>query len=514
MSNVTRFRLFLVGLFVLAALATVGVQMRNGFYTRELGSDPDEPAHAVTALMVRDYLASSLGTNPAAFATQYYQHFPKVALGHYPPVFYGLAGFWLLPSPSVKALGVLQALLTALLVVSAAGLMARRMPWWLAGLLALGWSFMPLMQKQSSMVMADSLLAVVCLWSLIAWQKFVRSGTAASSVAFGCLAALAILTKGSAWLLGAVPPVYILLSRAWELLKNWRLWLAPLPVALLAVPWQLFSSKITARGMTSDTSAEHLGKAVTFYLEALPRSLTWPVALVLVIALGAILVRWHRSSEEREDDHSSAALVLATLLVVFLVPAGVTTRYLLPMFYPALILVSCLLWRWQPWSVLIVALASIASVDLPEPQQVDGYSEALGHIHRVSRTDGDLRILVVSDARGEGSVVAEVAFNKTSASDFSSTVYRASKELAEQDWLGRNYKAKATDLAALSTLLNQREVDWILVDYSVQDDRRAPYFGLVEKVLESSAWAHSADLPAIRTPGGQGRLALYQSRNL
>ena len=514
MSKTARFRLFLAALFIVSVLATIGVQSRNGFYSRELGSDPDEPAHAVTSLMVRDYLVGNLGSNPAAFANRYYQHYPKVALGHYPPVFYGVSGVWMLPMPSVKALGVLQAILTGLLVVTAAGLMAKCVPWWLSGALALGWSFMPLMQKQSSMVMADILLAVLCLWSLMAWQKFVRSGTASAALAFGFLAALAILTKGSAWLLGAVPPVYILISRSWELLKNWRLWLAPLPVALLAVPWQLFSSKITARGMTDDTASEHMGKAVAFYAEALPRTLSWPVALVLILALVACIVQWRRTPSEADDDRFQAALILATLLLVFLVPAGLTTRYLMPMFYPALILVAAMLWRWQRWSLLIVAIAASASVELPEPQKVDGYSEALALIHQNSAADDDLRILVVSDARGEGSLVAEVAFSKTSASDFSSTVYRASKELAEQDWLGRKYKAKAADLPALSQLLADRRVDWIVMDHSVQEKLRAPYFELVEQVLMGGAWTHSADIPAVRTPGGQGRLALYQPRKL
>src|SRR5664280_2187093 len=63
-------------------------QSVSGAYRAELAAHADEAAHYVTGLMLRDYAASFFPTSPVRFAEQYYLHYPKVAIGHWPPVFY------------------------------------------------------------------------------------------------------------------------------------------------------------------------------------------------------------------------------------------------------------------------------------------------------------------------------------------------------------------------------------------------------------------------------------------
>jgi len=74
-----------------AALQWVAGAFRSGF-----GANPDEPAHYVTGLMVRDYVAQLLPGSPIAFAQNYYLHYPAVAFGHWPPMFYVLQALWTL----------------------------------------------------------------------------------------------------------------------------------------------------------------------------------------------------------------------------------------------------------------------------------------------------------------------------------------------------------------------------------------------------------------------------------
>src|SRR5262245_31282128 len=101
-----------VGLF---GLITV-LQLLSGAYRSEFGSHSDEPAHVVTGLMVRDYLASPDWYSPLAFAKDYYAHYPKVALGHWPPAFYVLEAIWMLLFGATRAsLLVLIACLSAML---------------------------------------------------------------------------------------------------------------------------------------------------------------------------------------------------------------------------------------------------------------------------------------------------------------------------------------------------------------------------------------------------------------
>jgi hypothetical protein len=74
----------------------VTLQVLGGAYASGFGGYPDEPAHLVTSLMVRDFVAGLHFRHPWQFAQQYYLHYPKVAIGVWPPVFYGALGAWFL----------------------------------------------------------------------------------------------------------------------------------------------------------------------------------------------------------------------------------------------------------------------------------------------------------------------------------------------------------------------------------------------------------------------------------
>ena len=74
----------------------VALQWSAGAYRSEFGAHPDESAHYVTGLMVRQYVAGRAPQPPFAFARAYYEHYPKVAIGHWPPAFYLLQTGWTL----------------------------------------------------------------------------------------------------------------------------------------------------------------------------------------------------------------------------------------------------------------------------------------------------------------------------------------------------------------------------------------------------------------------------------
>jgi hypothetical protein len=73
----------------------VFLQWRSGAYTADLASNEDEAAHAVSSLLVHDYLArpfrppaKPMPAHPMRFAERYYAHYPKLAIGHWPPFLY------------------------------------------------------------------------------------------------------------------------------------------------------------------------------------------------------------------------------------------------------------------------------------------------------------------------------------------------------------------------------------------------------------------------------------------
>ena len=76
-------RTTLLAFLMFFAFAVV-LQAWHGAYSAEFSGNPDEPAHYVTGVMVRDYLASFPWHPPMPFARDFYDHYPIVAIGHWP----------------------------------------------------------------------------------------------------------------------------------------------------------------------------------------------------------------------------------------------------------------------------------------------------------------------------------------------------------------------------------------------------------------------------------------------
>src|SRR5689334_23060800 len=72
--------------FAVAISVTILLQVLGGAWKAECGGYPDEPAHFMTGLMIRDYLVSGFHKSPIAFAEDYYLHYPKVAFGMWGPL--------------------------------------------------------------------------------------------------------------------------------------------------------------------------------------------------------------------------------------------------------------------------------------------------------------------------------------------------------------------------------------------------------------------------------------------
>src|SRR5712692_1215352 len=85
-----------IGVAASFLLLCVFIQGFTGAWDAPFFAYPDEPSHFVGAVMVRDYLASGLSSNPYEFARNYYSHYPFFAVGYWPPLFYVLTGFWFL----------------------------------------------------------------------------------------------------------------------------------------------------------------------------------------------------------------------------------------------------------------------------------------------------------------------------------------------------------------------------------------------------------------------------------
>jgi hypothetical protein len=490
----------------------------RGAWQSDLGGDPDEAAHAVTALMVRDYLADGWSQHPLAFAERYYADFPKVALGHYPPVFYLIAGAWLLPYASISSLFLLQGVLAALICSmvyrfvakgqeNAGGLVAAMMT-----------ALLPTGLKQMQLVMSDLLLTLLGLAAALLWRDYLNRPKASRALGFGFITAVAILTKGSALGLCAIPPLATLACGRFNLVKRLSWWLCGVPVALLAAPWMLYSSKITVEGMLYVPLLQFVPDAAAFYLDALPNTLGWPLA-----AMGLAGAAWLMLRPSQCPNPSQAAalgaLACGTLLIVLLVPAGMTTRYLLPCL-PVLVAGAVMILqrikKYIPhghlFGGLVVAGCMFYMPGCPA-KEVKGFSAAV-QLSGVPSLDAPAsqNWLVASDPRGEGAIIAAAAFATQRRSPSLLRVYRGSKELAASDWMGRGYKVAFENAESLLDHLNKQDITRVFVDLSVPENARKEHEKLLETAMRSQSelWHLDFEQEVKRAPGQTGRLLVFK----
>lgn len=517
------------GAYFLLALA---LMVESGAWHSDFGGHADEAAHVVTGLMVRDYLAGGFREHwhPVRYAEAYYERFPKVAIGHYPPGFYLVEALWLLP---VRSGGALLAMMAALAATGGVYV------WWLGGRLlagrwagpALGALFvaMPLVRTYTGIVMSDLLLVVLMGLAVVSFARFLESGRSRDSLAFGIWAVAAILTKAGGLVLALVPPLAIVLAGKWRLVTNWRLWLAPVPVALLGLPWMLMTSEVTLEGKSSLTGMEYLREAVRSYPTALFLELGG--LMVLLLGIGTVGLAWQRWAKGgRVSEPLPAALWALTIaLPVFfcLVPTGVDARYLLPLVPGGLVLAAATLEQvsarllgatWWNWLAMGFALAVFADTFRPVEKSYTGASEAIRRAVAVGdsglpETDDARpvsRILVSAGASGEGALTAAAALIAPDRTE----ILRAGKVLASSDWLGRGYALNFQDEAGLRQILKQRQVDAVIVEISPDGDKRPP----VEHERRLQSWLESGGegispaevIESERRRGKHGEFRLYR----
>ena len=506
-------------LFILLLVFHLTFQSMHGAWTSDLAGDPDEAAHAVTSLMLRDYLAGGWQQQPMVFAQNYYADFPKVALGHYPPGYYLLAGAWLLPFASIESLFILQSVLAAALGTLIYRIASRILPVPAAAGAGLLSAVLPFTLKQAEFVMSDLMLGVLCLLATAAWADYLQRPTKRRALAFGGLAALAILTKGSALALCLVPPVATVLSGRWFLIKRLSWWLSALPVVLLAGPWMLYSTKITAEGMTHQPLADFVQQAVAFYATSLPHVFGWLLIVCMLIGIGCVLRTCIPTPADSALPASFIGLLAGVVAVCLLVPAGFSTRYLLPAL-PALLIASVTAihavcarlpkGRWLAfWAVILAAFALTAR--WPE-KHVTGFTDAVESAGLPELGAERANWLVASDPRGEGAIIAAAAFQCVQRSPSLLRVYRGSKELSTSDWLGRGYQLAFAGDAELLAALDQKHIRRVFIDLSVAEDQRKEHERQLRRALEHAPdrWALDFEQPVMRGPEATGRLLVFK----
>ncbi len=518
---------FLTSVAVLGALFALAVilQILSGAYKSEFGAYPDEPAHYVTSLMVREYIVGPNPVSPLGFAEQYYHHYPKVAFGHWPPVFYMVQAVWmLLFSASRTSVRLELAFTTALLAFS---FWREAVHWFGRNAALLGAALivsLPLVQNATDEEMAESLLVLFCFWSTVYFGRFLESGKRSDSLWFGLYFSLAVLTKGSGWLLVFVPSIAILLTRKFRVLLGSSFWLGVLVTAVLCLPWQLATLRSAERGWTGGDkpSLGYTFSALANFL-AILISITGPILSILV-AIGLGIVIWRSLKQPLESVPAVMfALLLGDWLFHSLVPAGVEDRKMI-LAVPALLyfLFAGGLWladqvhlgsltqssKRNSLAALSAVIFGITVFSIPRANSF-GYIAAANYIVSDPELNKNQTLLVSSQSGGEGLLISEVAMRQPRPEN---VILRATKEFAIVDWTGEHYQSLFTTPAELLAFLDKHHVAGIVTD-TYHGVTSFSHQQLLERTIRDNAgrFQLAAEFPG-HSNTGPGEVEVYRFR--
>ena len=529
-----------VGIFLLLFGLVLWGQQRSGAYNDEFGAHPDEAAHFVSALMIRDYVLQLGGeaetriAHPKRFAENYHEHYPKVAIGNWPPGFHGLQALWMLIfEPGQGSIFFLMALLTGLL---------GWLVWWSSKkYIGEGWPLaaaillmvLPIIQKYSSLVMTEVLMAVLMFGAILLYVKFLETENWKWSLLFGIVASAAIMVKGTGLTLGIVPPLSIILLNRWKLLIKWQFWIAAVVVGILCAPWYKYTAETLQDGWEkSKPSLVFFGSAVVYNINKLVET-AGPVFFLCIIIGLATLIR-KKPEQEKEQTASTffpllGILFFAVPLLVCIVPAGKEHRHLIPML-PAFVIFTAFGMKellnqlvkaktkmnpkktaWLIGGVGVIGMFAAAKEPIYQ-KGFSGFREVTKELYKVEDWPGP--VLISSDASGEGMFVAEAAL-ADSRRPSSRQIVRATKLLADSKWSGQNYETKYKTRQDLIDLLKEKKFWAIVIDEAVSKQRPDNYnkFKHMKDLEEVCGELEFAERFTIRRGGNEyeGDLILYRS---
>lgn len=437
-------------------------------------SGADESAHFLNSYFISSYVKGHVGTNPLGFAADFYAHYPKISIGHWPPAYYGLVGLlFLVIPPSVKAAFfinlVFSALPAALVAISLGYLTSRR-----AALLGTAiYALTPLATEGQAYFMLDQVLAATCIAATMAWFSYAVKPAWSRALLFAALSTFAILTKGNGWLLVFVPCYHMLLTRNWRPLRLPHVYGAALLALLVVFPWYWLTSGIAAEGFNYQAGLAYALSAFHAAIQHFVSNLGLPA---IPLAGFAVLVEWRKRQQHPVRWAAISAclsLVLATLTLQMLVPVDIVARYMTPALPALLVLAITGLWhvyarlteRRLAYSGLAVMFLSMGLMSAPGIHHLatrtpkPDYQMAkviplldTGLPHDVCLIDGT--------SNAEGAFMAEMAIRDSELRHYA---VRASKLFANTNFMGMQYSPKFTDPRAMLDELNRLGIHNVIV---------------------------------------------------
>jgi hypothetical protein len=487
------------GLWLALLLAAALVlQVFAGAYRTETGNYSDESAHFMNGLVLRDYLTSGLTQNPLTFAKDYYLHYPKIAPLAWPPLFHVALGLFLVPgwAPHPAALVLVS------IIVAWTGWRLYRVSLMVSGraaalVVCALFVSTPMVIDISSAVMADGLVGACALEAMYWLALFFNDARRRHAVLFGFFAAMSCLSKGNGIAVLLLPPILLILTRRFSLLRQSGLYLAALMVLALAAPFLVISYRFDAGiGDFERVTTSVAWMRLQFYSAVFYREFSALLLAVMCIGAAATVFRRHEGSATLRSvlPASLTSLVAASLLFHLMNPhSALAARYMSMAIAPLLALVPIgvrLLLQAIPGSAqrqrigtgLLIALAAVFLSTRPASaqRQPGGWRDVVDFLETGDQLAGR-RIAVISDESGEGALVSEVAGRQPSPT---AAVIRGTKLLASDDWNGHNFRLIFSSSHAIMQELEDLHVDFLVFDRSRQAENLGHWSQVNQMIME------------------------------
>jgi hypothetical protein len=505
------------------SLIAIILQVVSGTYKSDFSGNVDSPAHYVTSIMVAQYLRGGLSQSPVKFAKEYYLHYPKVAIGHWPPLYYLCAGLWgLVFGVGHTSFLIFMALIAGLMATLLSTIVAGDLGRWeglAAGALLL---LLPPVREGSQFMMLDTMVALL---SLLAGYQLVRlfaEPRPGAALLFGLIASCAILTKGTGLALVLVPPLMVILTRNWKLLRQPVFWLPAIVVACVAGPWTIYSINMAKNGFEYELGRwAYTQEATKTFLWFLVRAVGPVLSLIAAYGIWSKVGKPSLRGGVRPVWAMLFALLLSALMFPILVPASIGLRHLMAAFpsVAAFVVAGIAaipgLFRELRWSrgmrvgvSSVMLIAGVATMRKPQSMPTAQFNKLVEYVFGRYSAYPKIAILVCSDSVGEGAVISEFAAREPKPGRY--FILRGSKQLAQGDWGGHEYHLLFHDEQSVKRYLESVPITLILLDRSVDADPNMKHVAQVESILArvqsmwrlDSAWS-------LGQPTSPRRLELY-----
>jgi hypothetical protein len=449
--------LIVFGVFFLLVWAT---QHRAGAPSAAFGAFPDEPAHFVGGLMFHDYLSNSSWKDPIGYVRDYHLRLPFFALGVWPPLFYAIEGAWMeVFGERRESIMWLVAVIAAALATALYRVLEKQFD--VGTALAGGAMFLlvPVVQWSECVVMADLICSLFAVFAIIFFARFMDSLRWYDSALFGLFAGLALLTKNSTYFLVLVPVIAIPAARRWDLLRSRALWIAPMVVTCLYLPWLVVSRPFLLLGIHGLELPGFWGiqrdYSVTLWRQT---SFLLPLA---AIGAGYLIIS---KRPIRPIAMCMLAVIPAVSIGIFAAKVPVQDRLLI-VSYGAVIFLACeclaaLLRSWKRKAVVLACLLTFGVLSWGQFRRppVNHLRDAVAFLQA---RDGNHPGALVVPSSGEGPWIAELA--QSEAKRPLRIILRPTKVFGDENWNGTNWHPFYTSATKLQVFFDRVPVKYCIL---------------------------------------------------